>query len=113
MGRNAKEPLMKIRKSHKFLLAVIGSYLLSYLMLMRRDWPAYDKTERIAFRSACRFAPFPFTQKSSSRLTIVVGRVTFLNYLFYPLDFVYYRIRGLSPTPASDADPEIPTRSLN
>jgi hypothetical protein len=96
---------MSLKRPLKIFAAVLSSYVLGYLVLMRRDWPAHDETFRVAFRSACRFAPLPVTLKSSSGLTVVVGRVTLWNHVFYPLDFVYYKSRGLSPRPSPETDP--------
>jgi hypothetical protein len=79
------------RSVSRIVCLSLAAYLISYLLLMTRNTPAYDAQERFAFRSSCRFTPHPHTMRlSPGGMTTVVGRVTFLNYLYYPLDVIFF-----------------------
>lgn len=70
-----------------FLICYVGSYLL----LMTRTVPAYDGEENLVFQSSCRFTPHPYTMRSANGgMTTVVGRVTILNYFYYPLELLFF-----------------------
>ena len=75
----------------------IAAYVLGYFLLMARNVSAVDRNDQILFRSSFRMAPGTSTVAPGGVTTIVRG-VTFLNYVFYPLDIVYYAIvpKGMS-----------------
>jgi hypothetical protein len=82
-----------IKKSCIITLLVLSAYILSYFILMARNMTAVDKDGNVIFRSAYRFAPSPDPVNSGNGgTTIVVGKVTIWNYIFYPLDIVYYKL---------------------
>jgi hypothetical protein len=65
-------------------------YLVSYLVLMTRNTPAADEHGNTMFRSSFRFGQ---GVKSRGDLTIIVGKVTILNYIYCPLDYVYFSVQ--------------------
>lgn len=68
---------------------VVACYVVTYFALMIRDCSAV-KDGVPKFRSCYRWAPDADIR--ASPITITVGKVTPLNYLFYPMDLVYYTI---------------------
>jgi hypothetical protein len=79
-------------KKRPFLFGLfVITYAFSYFLLMARNVPAVDRNDRIQFRSSFRMAAGTSTVMTGGVTTIEKG-VTFLNYIFYPMDMVYYRI---------------------
>lgn len=64
-------------------------YIITYFVLMARNVPAVDKTGKVAFKSSFRMAR---TAGRLGLLTIEASEVSVLNYLFYPLDKLYYAL---------------------
>jgi hypothetical protein len=63
------------------------AYVAAYFAFMARNVPAVDDTGRVAFKSSFRMAP------GAGRSGLVqTYRVTWLNYVFYPLDAAYYAV---------------------
>ena len=80
-----------LKRSVRWFKWAPAIYVVSYLVLMSRSVPAYDQYEKFAFRSSCRFTPHPYTQRSSpGGMTTEVGRLTFSNYVYYPLDRLFF-----------------------
>lgn len=74
------------------ICAILALYLLGYFTLIVRDCPAVSNGQ-VRFRSCSRFAPD--ADLPGSPITITVGEVTALNYLYYPMDLIYYFSRDL------------------
>lgn len=62
-------------------------YVIAYFVLMARNVPAVDKTGKVAFQTSSRMAR---TAGRLGPLTIEASEVSALNYLFYPMDKLYY-----------------------
>lgn len=80
---------------------VVGLVLLyvgAYLLLMVRDVPSIDAAGYREFQSSSRFARWIGDSglPAGYRLTIFLSRTSPLNYLFYPLDYIYYSTKGMS-----------------
>jgi hypothetical protein len=80
---------------------VVGCVLLYvgvYLLLMVRDVPSIDAAGYYEFQSSSRFAGRIGDEglPVGHRLTIFHSRTSTLNYLFYPLDYIYYSTKGMS-----------------
>ena len=73
----------------KVLTVFVLLYVLSYFLVMARNVPAVDKTGKVAFRSSFRMA---HTAGRLGPLTIEASEVTVLNYIFYPMDKLYYAV---------------------
>ena len=72
-------------------LGILGTaYIGSYWILMVRNCPAIDSNGNITFLSSFRGAP-EITRFHG--LTYMVGKVTVWNYLYSPLDHLYYSFR--------------------
>lgn len=77
-------------------------YVIAYFIMMARNVPAVDGVGRVAFRSSFRMA------RSAGRLgplTIEACEVSPLNYVFYPMDVLFYSV-----APASSSFNSIPSR---
>ena len=72
----------------RVLAAFAMIYFIAYFLLMARNVPAVDKAGRVVFQSSYRMAR---TADPLGPLTIAASHVSFLNYLFYPMDKLYYR----------------------
>ncbi len=85
----------------KALAAFAVVYVITYFVLMARNVPAVDKTGKVAFQSSFRMA---HTAGRLGPLTIEASEVSVLNYLFYPMDKVYYALapanRSLNSIPS-------------
>ena len=69
---------------------IIVIYVSAYFLLMVRNVEAIDpKSGKAAFRSSFRFAR---SAGQLGPLSIRASEVSPLNYLFYPLDIVYYAV---------------------
>ena len=73
----------------KVSVAVAAIYVIAYFVLMARNGPAVDKAGRVAFQSSFRMA---HTAGRLGPLTIEASEVSALNYLFYPMDKLYYAL---------------------
>lgn len=73
----------------KVIITVAGVYVIAYFLLMARNVPAVDRAGRLAFRSSFRMA---HTAGRLGPITIEACEVTFLNYVFYPMDKLYYAL---------------------
>jgi hypothetical protein len=76
-------------------------YVVAYFVVMARNVPAVDKTGKVAFQSSFRMA---HTAGQLGPLTIEASEVTILNYIFYPMDKLYYAL-----APANRSFNTIPT----
>jgi hypothetical protein len=75
-------------------LFVFGLFLGGYWILMLRDHPSIDSNGYYEFNSSARIGEW--RNPRGWMLSIPCGRTSFLNYLFYPLDYVYYRSKGMA-----------------
>ena len=83
------------RKAIVFSMLIAALYVLAYFLVMARNVPAVDLNGVVRFQSSFRMAPV------AGRLgpfTIEASKVTFWNYLFYPIDALFY---SLAPTNTS------------
>ena len=81
-----------LAKATGTVIAVGALYIVAYFVVMARNVPAVDKTGKVAFRSSFRMA---HTAGRLGPLTIEASEVSVMNYVFYPLDGLYY---ALAPT---------------
>jgi hypothetical protein len=82
-----------LKQTWTIIAAVLAIYLLAYFLLMARNVAAVNpKTGKSEFRSSYRMAP---STGQSGPLSITTPEVSPLNYVFYPLDVIYY---ALAPT---------------
>lgn|GEM_PF-2328300 len=88
-----------MRRDKKFVcvgVGVLASYVGSFYVLMVPNLPSYDADGRPVFGNCPRFSesvrvPGPFS--------IYSGRASFLNYFYYPFEWVHTRGRPrTSPT---------------
>jgi hypothetical protein len=89
MAQHEVDSQRRIAQLPSWRLAAVAAlvYVTAYFLLMARNVPAVDNSGRIAFDSAFRMAP------SAGRTGLIqTYQVTWLNYLFYPLDKVYYSL---------------------
>ena len=86
----------------KVLASFAVVYVIAYFVLMARNVPAVDKTGKVAFQSSFRMA---HTAGRLGPLTIEASEVSALNYLFYPMDKLYYAL-----APANQSLNSIPSR---
>ena len=70
-------------------------YVGAYFLLMARNVAAFDNSGKAAFRSSFRMAHRHEPIGSGPMLSISASDVSVLNYLFYPLDELYY---AMAPT---------------
>ena len=82
-----------VKTGMKVTVACALAYVIAYFVLMARNVPAVDEKGRVAFRSSFRMAR---TAGRLGPLTIEASEVTFLNYLFYPMDKLYYALAPAS-----------------
>ena len=70
--------------------ALLGgvAYVGSFYLLMVPGLPAYDSNDRLAFANCPRFSE---TVRVPGPLHLTSGRASFLNYLYYPFEFLYGR----------------------
>jgi hypothetical protein len=73
----------------KVLAAFAMVYVTAYFVLMARNVPAVDKTGKVVFQSSFRLA---HTAGRLGPLTIQASELSPLNYLFYPMDRLYYAL---------------------
>lgn len=109
---NLKNGIGNIWNAALFFLAL---YAIGYFVLMSRHCPAVNRREEVVFRSSCRFMPYPYVVRCGpGGMSTTVGRVTAFNYIFYPMDALYYTIfdRGASdPSENRSSLPPMPTTS--
>jgi hypothetical protein len=69
-------------------VALIGSvaYVGSFYLLMVPGLPAYDSNDRPAFANCPRFSE---TVRVPGPPHLTSGRASFLNYIYYPFEFLY------------------------
>ena len=72
----------------QLILGGLCTYVALYFLLMSRT-VSLDANGNLAFMSTFRLAP---SIRSNGTNTIFCGRACFLNYAFYPLDWVYWNI---------------------
>ena len=65
-------------------------YLVGYWILMVRDLPSVGHNEQLEFRSSSRFGEGVYVNHG---ITVLHGRTSILNYIFYPADLVFYAIK--------------------
>lgn len=73
-----------------WLAVVVRAYGVGYWLLMVRDLPSVGRDGRFEFRSSPRIGPGITVNRG---ISILHGRTSVLNYLFYPADLVYYGVR--------------------
>jgi hypothetical protein len=73
----------------KIFAAFAVVYVIAYFVLMARNVPAVDKRGKVAFQSSFRMA---HTAGHLGPLTIEASEVSVFNYLFYPMDKLYYAV---------------------
>ena len=86
----------------KILAAFVVVYIAAYFLLMARNVPAVDKAGKVVFQSSFRMA---HTAGRLGPLTIEASEVTVLNYIFYPMDKLFYAL-----APANRSFNSIPPR---
>ena len=91
-------------------LGVVLLYVLSYIVLMRRDLPAVGETGRYAYRSSFCFAP---SRQVDGPVTIIMPAVSPLNVFFKPIDDYWRSLCGFidavpenEPFATGQIDPE-------
>ena len=79
----------------KVLVVCVLFYITAYFLVMARNVPAVDKAGKVVFHSSFRMA---HTAGRLGPLTIEASEVSVLNYVFYPIDKLYYAVapRNLS-----------------
>lgn len=89
------------------VLFCISIYFISYLFLMVPNRPALDSTLITRARSSPRYSIVEMRYKG---ILVLVGRVSWLNDFYAPLDWVYYQLfpstvqLGISWAPPSESD---------
>jgi hypothetical protein len=68
----------------------IALYVAAYFLFMARNVPALDQRGKVAFNSSFRLAR---VAGRMGPLSIETSQVTIWNYLFLPVDTIYYAIR--------------------
>ncbi len=71
----------------RFFGVLLSIYVLAYFVIMARNVPAVSAERKLTFRSCYRGAA-PVGR--SGPLTISVYEVSVFNYIFYPMDCLYY-----------------------
>jgi hypothetical protein len=70
----------------------LAVYSLGYFLFMVRNLPSVGRNGQFEFRSSSRVG---LGMPVNEGITIMHGRTSVLNYLFYPADVVYYGTRDL------------------
>ena len=78
-----------MKKTAVIIFVSMGFYVGLYFLLMARNCSAADKLGNVVFNSSFRLAG---SAGRNGPLSIDVSEVTFLNYLFYPIDKAYYAL---------------------
>jgi hypothetical protein len=76
-------------RSSRVLIAVIATsavYVGSFYLLMVPNCQAYDWNDKPAFNNCPRFSE---NYRVPGPLTIDTGRASFLNYMYYPFEFIH------------------------
>ena len=78
------------------ICTILVVYIMSYFIFMRRNVPTYNKDGVLQFYSACRFKSGNTTLivEGTNRYTFTFNYVRGINYIYLPLDKVYYYIYG-------------------
>ena len=74
----------------EWLVLLLILYCSGYCLLMVRDLPSVGRDGGFEFRSSARVGPGVPVNEG---ITIMHGKISILNYLFYPADAVYYGVR--------------------
>jgi hypothetical protein len=74
-----------------WLAAALSAYVLSYLLVTIRNCPALDSTDVVRFRTAIKYNPKEVTLGD---FKVTVAKACTLNYVYVPLDALYYRFKG-------------------
>ena len=67
-------------------MAGLAVYVGSFYLLMSPGVPAYDAQDRPVFNNCPRFSE---SVRVPGPLSIYSGRADFLNYIYYPFDWIY------------------------
>jgi hypothetical protein len=78
-----------MKKIAKVSIIVVVLYVAAYFLLMARNAPAGDRNGKIVFRSCFRLSSTAWHVENS---VIRVYNVSVWNYVFYPMDMIYYAI---------------------
>jgi hypothetical protein len=76
----------------KVLAVCAVVYIGAYFFLMAWNVAAFDNSGKAAFRSSFRMAHLHGPIGSGPMLSISASGVSVLNYVFYPMDELYYAI---------------------
>jgi len=90
-------------------IAGCGSYFGAFYVLMVPNLPAYDAENNPVFHNCPRFSE---AAVRTGPLTMSAGRANFLNYFFYPFEFIYSgQPKSLRPNPPNGANRSDPSQS--
>src|SRR4051794_30854897 len=82
---------MKTNRGVEFILVAVAFgivYTGLYILMMCHESPAATDAGVVVFRSGCRFTK----GHRIGEMTIYVSYPNLSNYIFYPLDWVYWRL---------------------
>jgi len=82
----------KINRVSGIGAVLIFIYTISYFLLMVRNVPAVDEQGNVAFKSSFRWAH----SAGIKTVSIAVPKTSCLNYVFYPIDKIFYAIAPTS-----------------
>jgi len=68
------------------MLLACAAYIGSFYLLMVPNCRAYDRNDKPAFNNCPRFSE---AVRVPGPLSIFTGRANFLNYVYYPFEFIY------------------------
>jgi hypothetical protein len=78
-----------VKPTAKWIGILALLYVCAYFAVMARNVPAVNKSGKVLFHSSFRMAR---TAGRSGPITIETSEVTAMNYVFYPLDVLYYAL---------------------
>ena len=73
----------------KVCVLMIFGYLITYCLVMRRDYPAIDANGEVAFKSAFLLAPVATTMVLGH--TSTYAHASLANYFYLPADYLYHK----------------------